>query len=147
MPIFIHRANLIIPKKVVEQKYAGGEKKFREENDFSGNNQNQEDDELFGISRKFIHEFDLGILIAKGFDYNRSLHFSNDFMLLPRKGKAPWRVDWLDTNGVFVWHKSSDPQHIERANFIAHEIDIEMVKRSAELGVNLLKPIRNNRNK
>lgn len=142
MPIFIHLANLIIPKKVVEEKYPGGIKKFKEVNDFEGENHNQEDDELFGISRKFVHEFDLGMLISKGFEYDKKNHRSNDFILLPRKGKLPWEVEWLNQNGVFAWHTDTDPELIKRANFIANEIDTEMVKRSAEIGVNLLLPIR-----
>lgn len=142
MPIFIHLANLIIPKKVVEEKYPGGIQKFKEENNFVDENHNQEDDELFGISRKFIHEFDLGMLIAKGFEYDKKNHYSNDFILLPRKGKLPWETSWLLTNGVFAWHEDAPTELVNRANFIAHEIDAEMVKRSSELGVNLLLPIR-----
>ena len=142
MPIFIHLANLIIPKSIVEAKYPNGIKGFLADNDFSGKNHNQQDDELFSISRKFIHEFDIGMLIQKGFHYDKEKHFSNDFMLLPRKGKAPWQTEWLEQNGVFVWHTSSHPDSIQRANFIAHELDAETIKRSAELGVNLLLPIR-----
>ena len=142
MPVFIHFANLIIPKAIVQAKYPGGEDQFRKDNDFTAKNHNQEDDELFAISRKFVHEFDLGMLIQKGFDYDKKNHFSNDFVLHPRKGKAPWSVDWLDTNGVFAWHTKTHPDLIKRANFIAHEVESEMVERSAELGVNLLLPIR-----
>lgn len=142
MPLFIHLANLIIPKSVVEAKYPGGIQKFKEENDIDGENLNQEDDELFGISRKFVHEFDLGMLIQKGFEYDKANHKSTDFVLLPRKGKAPWEVDWIKSNGVFVWHESTGTDLIERANFIAHELDAEMVQRSADIGVNLLLPIR-----
>ncbi len=141
MPILIHLANLIIPKKIVESKYPGGVNKFISENDIAGNNHNQEDDELFAISRKFVHEFDIGMLIEKGFHYDKEKHISKDFMLLPLKGKAPWEVPWLESNGVFVWHKTTDPACIDRANFIAHEVDAQMAKRSAELGVNLLIPI------
>lgn len=141
MPVFIHFANLIIPKTVVEAKYPGGIRQFKEENDFTNTNHNQEDDELFVISRKFVHEFDLGMLIQKGFDYDKKNHFSNDFMLLPHKGKSPWTVDWLETNGVFAWHKNTHPDLVARANFIAHEVDAEMAERSAQLGVNLLLPI------
>lgn len=142
MPILIHLANLIIPKKTVAKKYPGGIEKFREENDFEGENLNQEDDELFGITRKFVHEFDLGILIEKGFEYDKKRHRSDDFLLLPRKGNAPWQVEWLHDNGVFTWHRDTDPELIKRANFIAHELDAEMIKRSADRGVNLLLPIR-----
>ena len=142
MPVLIHLANLIIPKSIVEKKYPGGLKKFREENDLEGENHNQEDDELFSISRKFIHEFDLGILIEKGFGFDKRNHRSDDFILLPGKGKAPWEVEWLRKNDVFVWHKDADPEQINRADFIAHELDPEMVKRGSVLGVNLLKPIR-----
>lgn len=142
MPIFIHLANLIIPKSIVEAKYHGGIKSFKAENDFNNENHNQQDDELFSISRKFIHEFDIGMLMKKGFDYDKEKHHSNDFMLLPRKGKVPWQPEWLDQNGVFAWHTSSHPESIKRANFIAHELDAETIKRSADLGVNLLLPIR-----
>jgi len=142
MPVFIHFANLIIPKAIVRAKYPGGIDGFLKENDFTGKNHNQEDDELFVISRKFVHEFDLGMLIKKGFDYDKKAHFSNDFVLLPFKGKAPWSVDWLETNGVFAWHKDTHPDLVKRANFIAHEVDAEMAERSAQLGVNLLSPIR-----
>ncbi|NEN24636.1 hypothetical protein G3O08_14105 [Cryomorpha ignava] len=142
MPVFIHLANLIIPKSIVEAKYPGGIKSFKAENDFDGENHNQQDDELFSISRKFIHEFDIGMLIQKGFDYDKENHFSNDFVLLPRKGKAPWQPEWLEQNGVFAWHTSSHPESIKRANFIAHELDAETIKRSSDLGVNLLLPIR-----
>lgn len=142
MPVFIHLANLIIPKSIVEAKYPGGIKSFKAENDFNSENHNQEDDELFSISRKLIHEFDIGMLIQKGFDYDKEKHFSNDFMLLQRKGKAPWQPDWFEQNGVFAWHTSSHPESIKRANFIAHELDAETVKRSSDLGVNLLLPIR-----
>lgn len=133
---------MIIPKTVVQAKYPGGIKRFRAENNFTDKNHNQEDDELFAISRKFVHEFDIGMLIKKGFNYDKNNHFSNDFVLLPHKGKAPWTVDWIDTNGVFAWHTSTHPDLIKRADFIAHEVDSEMVARSAQLGVNLLLPIR-----
>lgn len=142
MPVFIHFANLIFPKSVVASKYPGGIEGFRSENDFSGSNHNQEDDELFSISRKFIHEFDLGVLIQKGFDYDRRAHFSNDFALLPRKGKPPWQPSWLLHNGVFAWHETAPEELVKRANFIAFELDAATVQRSAELGINLLLPIR-----
>lgn len=142
MPVFIHLANLIIPKSVIEAKYRGGMESFKAENDFQGENHNQEDDELFSISRKLIHEFDIGMLIQRGFDYDKEKHFSNDFMLLSRKGKAPWQPEWFVQNGVFAWHTSCAPESVKRANFIALELDAETVKRSADLGVNLLLPIR-----
>lgn len=142
MPIFIHFANLIIPKAIVRAKYPGGEEQFRMDNDFSNKSYNQEDDELFCIVRKFIHEFDIGALIQRGFDYDRQNHFSNDFALLPQKGKPPWQPEWLKTNGVFAWHDSTPSQLIDQANFIAFELDAATIQRSAELGVNLLLPIR-----
>lgn len=142
MPVFIHFANLIIPKNVVEAKYPGGVKQFLKENDFSGSNHNQEDDELFSITRKFIHEFDIGMLIQKGFDFDRTNHFSNDFVLLPQKGKMPWQPEWLVSNGVFAWHSHTHPDLVKQADFIAHELDAAMIQRSADLGVNLLLPIR-----
>ena len=51
MPVYIHLANLFIKKSAVENKYEGGIVKFREDFFISGDNYNQEDNELFSIAK------------------------------------------------------------------------------------------------
>jgi len=51
MPVYIELANLIVPKPVIEKKYAGGADHFRKDYSIDGDNHHQEDDLLFSISR------------------------------------------------------------------------------------------------
>jgi len=74
MPVYIHLANLFIKKSAVENKYKGGIVKFREDFFISGDNYNQEDNELFSIAKMNTDEFDLDYLFSKGLDYEVNLH-------------------------------------------------------------------------
>ncbi|NJN25518.1 MAG: hypothetical protein HC819_05920 [Cyclobacteriaceae bacterium] len=50
MPIFIHLANLVFEKNILEAKYFGGCEQFRIDWNIACSEVHQEDDELFSLS-------------------------------------------------------------------------------------------------
>jgi hypothetical protein len=79
MPTYIHLANLIINKSAIEQKVKGGCKAFREHNIFTNIELNQEDNDVFSLTRMNPDEFDTGTLQEMGLDYNEKEDTSTDF--------------------------------------------------------------------
>ena len=59
MPIYIHLANMIVDKKIIDTKYYGGCNQFRIDWDIDAGIYNQEDDELFGVARMNYDEFSI----------------------------------------------------------------------------------------
>jgi hypothetical protein len=110
MPIHIHLANLIIRKTAIDKKVVGGFHAFRSSLLFQGNKLNQEDDEVFSLTRMNPDEFDIDTLIALGLDYNESTYSSSDFTIVTRYGGMLWEVDWLehDTTRDILKSSSND---------------------------------------
>ena len=115
MPIYIHLANLIINKSAIEQKVKGGCAAFREHKIFTNIELNQEDNDLFALTRMNPDEFDTGTLQEMGLDYNEKEDTSTDFTMVTRYGGILWKVDWLEQNGIYAWHVNSSPKEINLA--------------------------------
>lgn len=115
MPIHIHLANLIICKSAIEKKVCGGSYSFRNSLLFQGNQLNQEDDEVFSLTRMNPDEFDIDTLIALGLDYNEQTFSSTDFTIVTRYGGMLWKVDWLEHDTTYAWHVHADPSLINLA--------------------------------
>lgn len=120
MPVFIHLANLVIPKSIVEKKYPGGVNQFRKEYKIDKENYHQEDGELFSLAAMNSSEFDIVDLIETGISYDSKTNFSEDFTIIHRYGGAEWEPSWLRHNSVFVWHKDCNPEKIKKAEEIAN---------------------------
>ena len=74
MPIYLDLANLILDKRIIEKKYTGGIAQFRIDYINERHPMNQEDDELFSISKMNVDEFD----INKGIHRN-NLNFGTEY--------------------------------------------------------------------
>ena len=115
MPTYIHLANLIINKSAIEQKVKGGCATFREQKIFTNIELNQEDNDVFSLTRMNPDEFDTGTLQEMGLDYNEKEDTSTDFTMVTRYGGILWKVDWLEQNGIYTWHVNSSPKEINLA--------------------------------
>jgi len=115
VPVYLHLANLIVDKEAVKKKYVGGIEQFRFDYITNGADNNQEDEELFAVARMNIDEFDLETFSAKGLDYDETILFSPDFILIPRYGTPPWRNDWLADNNIYAWHINTKQLLIDKA--------------------------------
>lgn len=120
MPVFIHLANLIIPKSILEEKYPGGVSKFRKEYKIDEENNHQEDRELFNLAAMNSSEFDILDLMENGISYDSKTIFSEDFTIIHRYGGTAWEPRWLRYNAVFAWHKTADEKAIQKAEEIAN---------------------------
>lgn len=122
MPTYIHLANLIINKSAIEQKVKGGCAAFREQKIFTNIELNQEDNDLFALTRMNPDEFDTCTLQEMGLDYNEKEDTSTDFTMVTRYGGILWKVDWLEQNGIYAWHVNSSPKEInlvkEKSNML-----------------------------
>jgi hypothetical protein len=120
MPAFIQPINLLIKKSAVAEKYIGGLDQFR--TDFQigdDSNYNDEDDELFIIAGSNDVNAPLIQLIERGLSFDSDNQTSDDFVVLPRHGKRPWSVSWLEDNTVFAWHKDCAESQKVQANNVA----------------------------
>ena len=115
MPIYIHLANLIINKSAIEQKVKVGCAAFSEHKIFTNIELNQEDNDVFSLTRMNPDEFDTGTLQEMGLDYNEKEDTSTDFTMVTRYGGILWKVDWLEQNGIYTWHVNSSPKEINLA--------------------------------
>jgi hypothetical protein len=113
MPISIFLANLVIPKKVIEEKYTGGIMQFRIDQKSDNLDYLQEDEDLFSLIAMNYGAFDVYELEKKGLN-------KNDFVILLRHGAyCLWEVDWLEHNNVFCWHKMCKTVLIKKAKLIS----------------------------
>lgn len=135
MPLYIHPANLIILKAAIEWNYEGGIEQFRIDYKIDGDNFNQEDHELFSITRMNLDEFDVKELVSSGLHYDEKNESSNDFTLKPRYGPYVWETDWIRDNNVFAWHKEAKFDLIRRAIAIGNE-SMEVIAKRFEKGEN-----------
>ena len=115
MPTYIHLANLIINKSAIEQKVKGGCAAFREHKIFTNIELNQEDNDVFSLTRMNPDEFDTVTLQEMGLDYNEKEDTSTDFNMVTRYGGVLWKVDWLEQNGIYAWHVNSSQEEINLA--------------------------------
>ncbi len=140
MPIYIYLANLIIEKKTVEKKYKGGVAKFRKDYLSRTPTNSQEDDELFSIARMNRDEFEIDNLVDNGLHFDEKTWTSTDFVIILRYGSYLWKLDWIEDNNVFAWHKECNPKLINRANVIA-ETTFDDIQKAFERGEQLLDTI------
>jgi len=140
MPVYIELANLIVPKPVIEKKYAGGADQFRTDYSIDGDNYHQEDDLLFSISRMNCDDYDLKKLVEKGLDYDFKEGRSTDFTILSRYGGVLWDMDWLEYNGMFAWHINTEEEKIDMARK-RNELTMDKISEMFELGMNPFKTI------
>ena len=140
MPVYIELANLIVPKPVIEKKYAGGTDQFRMDYSIDGDNHHQEDDLLFSISRMNCDDYDLNKLVEKGLDYDFKEGRSTDFTILSRYGGVLWDMDWLEYNGMFAWHINTEEEKIDMARK-RNELTMDKISEMFELGMNPFKTI------
>jgi len=146
MPIYIHLANIVVDKKIIDKKYDGGCNQFRIDWDIDTGIYNQEDDELFGVARMNYDELDIEKLIQGGLEYNEDLENSNDFVIVTRYDGALWKTDWLGNNGTFVWHPKCIQEQKERARHIGEVMTMEEIIDLGEKGVNVLQTIKKGNN-
>ncbi len=146
MPIYIHLANMIVDKKIIDTKYYGGCNQFRIDWDIDAGIYNQEDDELFGVARMNADEFDIEKLIQGGLEYNEDAENSNDFVIITRYDGALWQTDWLDNNGIFAWHSNCIQEQKDRALHIGEVMTMQEVIDLSEKGVNVFETIKTGTN-
>lgn len=146
MPTYIHLANFVFDKAIIEKKYKGGCAQFRIDWGIEGENYHQEDDELFSIARMNIDELNIDNLTDAGLDVNDDITFSNDFVPISRYGGAFWKTDWLAENGIFAWHKNAKQTQIDRAKYIGGEITMDKIDELADQGVYVMDTIKTGNN-
>ena len=146
MPIYIHLANMIVDKKIIDTKYYGGCNQFRIDWDIDAGIYNQEDDELFGVARMNADEFDIEKLIQGGLEYKEDTENSNDFVIITRYGGALWQTDWLDNNGIFTWHSNCIQEQKDRAIYVGEIMTMQEVVDLGEKGVNVFQTIKKGTN-
>lgn len=135
MPLYIHPANLIIPKRIITTKYNGGLKQFRREYLNLDQPLNQEDDELVSICRLNPEEFDIEELITRGISFDHQKVVSDDFVIVTRYKGMLWRADWLQTNNIFCWHESCNIETIQKANDCSN-LTMDQVQNMMNSGTN-----------
>ena len=140
MPIYIELQNLIVPKEVLKTKYKGGIEQFRKWFEENTGTASSEDNELFSIARMNDCGEDIVDLIDNELDYNTENQNSDDFSWVARYGGEAWETSWLESNGVFAWHKDSHPEKVKLAQEIA-ETHIDDIKEAMERGENPLDTI------
>lgn len=119
MPIYLHPANLIIQKSTIIQKYNGGIEGFRKDFISSNNPYNQEDNELFSLSKLNAYEFDISDLVLKGLTYESKNNSSEDFVVQTRLDGFLWKANWIRDNRVFAWHINSKVIELEQVHKIS----------------------------
>lgn len=141
MPVYLHIFNLVIDKKAINEKYAGGVEQFRIDYEISLSEINQEDDELFSLGQMNADQFDIDSLILKGLSYDIDNQKSEDFTIVYRYGELFWNVKWLKHNTVFAWHIDTSPDLISKMEGIC-EMTVDDIMKEMENGNNLFKAIR-----
>ena len=137
MPLYCEHFQQVFLKESVELNYLGGIDKFKV--DYKWNKErDHEDGILISLSRMDNH-----YLIPKGLDYSVRLKRSEDFVVISRYEKNPlsWKVDWIKTNKIFIWHPNDDNLLIKRMDELSslNFNDLETIYK--ETGEWLLKDI------
>jgi len=124
MPIFIHNANLIFDKQILEEKYAGGLALFYKDFDFHELELAQEDNLICALAALNADEFSIDKLIEKGLDWDQEKQDSTDFVILERYGGALWKVDWLEADSEdypsLAWHMNTNEKIKTRAREVCN---------------------------
>jgi len=141
MPVYIFLSNLIITKKAVIEKYAGGLEQFRKDYKIPEWEVNHEDDELFSLSKMNADEFDIERLMSKGLSFDIDAQKSEDFTILNRYGGEFWEVPWLENNRVFAWHTNTSSACKARMEEICN-MTMDAIMEKNDKGNNLFRTIR-----
>lgn len=130
MPIYIELANLIIQKTAIKEKYAGGIDQFKKDYNLLNTSKAyfKEDNELFVIYKMNADEFNIEKLIKRGLSFNEQKQFSDDFTIKPRYYRYLWNVNWLQDNGVYVWHHRACTKQIKKAQELANGTMDELIQ-------------------
>ncbi len=119
MPIYIQLANLLVFQKSVLKKYDGNLSRFLTDTSWQKSELDSMDDELVSFAAMNPDEFDMDILDEKGFVFN------HDYTVITRYSADKNFPDWLQHNGVFVWHSTCGRKQVELAmkysNYTAKE--------------------------
>ncbi|HBX53143.1 MAG: hypothetical protein A2275_02640 [Bacteroidetes bacterium RIFOXYA12_FULL_35_11] len=103
MSIGLNFFNVIIPRKLVEEKYNGGIVQFFSEHPV---HYFQQDDFLIKTSfmdSESMHKF-IDILVSKGLEYDYEKKYSNDFVIIGSITGNEWNVDWIKRKGWLAYH-------------------------------------------
>jgi hypothetical protein len=143
MAIYLRNFNLIINKKAVIEKYAGGIEQFRKDYNIPASEINEEDDELFSLGQMNVDPFESHIddLISKGLDFDLVQNRSDDFTIASRFSDLFWKVDWLKQNYVFAWHIDTSNEIKLKVEEISNT-SMDEIAEQFDKGNNLLKTIR-----
>lgn len=128
MPIYCELIQLVIPKKILIEKYEGGIEQCKLDLHW-GKYADHEDEELISIT-----SMENGFPIPKWLHHDEATKTSKDFVIVGRYASTAfsWEVDWCKTNRVFIWHKdcklSSYEKMMEISNSTRNQND-EALKR------------------
>lgn len=143
MPVYLHIYNLIVPKKVIAEKYQGGISQFIKDFRFGEFEIDQEDDELFSFGQMNYDCLPIDELIEKGLHFDNAKQCSEDFIVISRYDDDFWNVSWIQHNNFFAWHINADKSTIEKVEEISN-LTVEEISKLIENGQNPLKAIRVN---
>ena len=141
MPIYLDNFNLLVPKKVIAEKYQGGISQFLKDFRFAEFEINQEDDELFSLGQMNYDCLPIDELVEKGLHYDDMNHSSHDFIVIARYGKDLWNAPWIKHNKVFAWHINAHETSIKKAEKISNT-DVAEIMELIVQGKSPLKTIR-----
>ena len=141
MPVYIEIANIVIEKQTIQKKYKGGIRQFKIDYSFGEGKLHKEDDELLLLAYMNLFDSDIRYLINKGLQHDEVNQSSNDFAILYMYGGDTWKVDWLDSNAAFAWHKKCDPKQIEQAQKIGNSY-VDDIKAAIDRGENPFQTIK-----
>tara|TARA_Y100001954_G_scaffold226739_1_gene269009 strand:- start:286 stop:729 length:444 start_codon:yes stop_codon:yes gene_type:complete len=130
MPIITDLSNLVIAKDTIDKKVKGGVEQFRK--DWIDNyKRNEEDDELFSLSKMNPDEFDIDALISQGLAYDIKSQSSEDFVIVTKYGHKLWIADWLEVEGSYMFHRTCPQAQKDRAKYYMNEITMDRVEKEA----------------
>ena len=120
MPLAIDIFALIVPKKVIETKYAGGIAQFKKDF-FRGTDADMEDGELLGVGYMDADDVDVEKLMMRGLSFNKTEPFSEDFVIVSRYGDPLlWPCKWLIQNSLHAWHVEASEENKKRAEEVGN---------------------------
>lgn len=109
MPLYIHLANLVLQKSVIESKYKGGLSQFIKDSNWGKVEYDSQDDELLLFASMNPDEFDFEFLDKAGFLETQ------DYFVITRYSSQENMPDWLQQNRVFIWHSNCSQNQIQLA--------------------------------
>ena len=132
MPIVIDLSNLVLPKDTVAQYYEGGVEQFREDYINEDYPRNEEDDELFSLSKMNPDEFNLSKLMDKGFNYDTETQTSKHFVILQKYAGMLWEVDWLKLENWYFYHINCSQEQKDKVHHFMNEVLLDDIVAEAE---------------